>query len=296
MLGKAPEVDELEASTVGISFCNHHDNGFRALSRRSCTADHTLKPTPRRLCSCTSRPFTSSRLFFRHLCLRSPWAAIHPRAHKRGGQVTRGHSSSSTGPRQRRHATTSHTVLSVLSPRKPRRAANATAASRARHVGPHRRAEPLPTSTTAMWCFTFRAHPMPTTTTTSPHPTYRPARAHVQYRGPRRANGRTCCPWTCHGARRAARPATAADARARDPRKQTTPTHGQRGDAARPLDVRRGRRGKHPRRQGTCPRDGAQRAHTSNTVVWWWEDDGVSRGVLCPRGDSCVQRPAATGR
>ena len=71
---------------------------------------------------------------------------------------------------------------------------------------------------------------------------------------------------------------------------------GQRGGAARPLDVRRGRRGKHPRRQGTCPRDGAQRAHTSNTVVWWWEDDGVSRGVLCPRGDSCVQRPAATGR
>ena len=165
------------------------------------------------------------------------------------------HSPSSTVPRQRRHVTAWHAVLSL---RKLRQAADAIAASHKRHARPLRRAELLPMSTTAVWCFTFRAHPMPTTTTTSPLARFLPSRmrAHIRYRGPLRANGRMCYPWVCHGTRRAARPASAATIRARGP-KDTTPTQGQRGDAARPLDVRRGRCGMPPRRQGTCPHDSA---------------------------------------
>ena len=60
---------------------------------------------------------------------------------------------------------------------------------------------------------------------------------------------------------------------------------GQRGGAARPLDVRRGRRGKHPRRQGTCPRDGAQHARTPAT-----QTRPMSRGGVVLGGGWCELR------
>ena len=182
-------------------------------------ADST--PFPQQLCAFTydvgtAPPRTSPIV---HLILR--WAALRPHTYRRGGLSARMHWSSCRAPRQRRCPTTVHTVLALC---KSWQAMDANAPPRERQAHPRRHAAPRPTSTTTTSCSTSRAQPVLTTATaTRPRPTHHSStRTHVQYRGPRRANGRTCCPWTCHGARGAARPATAADATRRRRTNQTT--------------------------------------------------------------------------